>query len=89
MGREEAHIRVHGASRILGLGVDLLTEVGLENQIGDEVGHRQADRHQREQPQQEAEAQGHGQARGSRSTYPIPLTVWMRGGSLRSTFLRR
>jgi hypothetical protein len=47
VGRKGAHIRVHGASRILGLGVDLLTEVGLENQIGDEVGHRQANRHQR------------------------------------------
>src|SRR5262249_27900220 len=78
--------RVGGAAELV---VDPVDELLAEDAVRREPGDRESERHQQERGGEDAGSQRIPHADGSFRTYPTPRTVWMRAGSVASTFLRR
>src|SRR5690606_29580089 len=90
----------HGR-RVPELVVELVDEVRAEQPRSEQAHHREGGERQREQRGDEPEPERypppggaprtrhHALARGGRSTYPIPRTVWISGCSPASSLRRR
>jgi len=61
----------------------------LEEQVDRDVEEKQADDDQRHDADQQTAAERECHFLGVRRTYPTPRTVWISGGSYRSTFRRK